>query len=179
MWLKRVPDPPPTLDALTAYQRAVPLVPGDTDDCCVRLCDCCGLADRQAANDWLAFLRTLELVRETPLGFVRADVDPTAELVRRGLRAGVLHTPVALDLLREATPTTPVTPESLFAATRADVPRHDRARDPSWEQTWVARADRLLGWLSLVELAAPVALESAGPSAYVAGDALESDGSPP
>ena len=178
MRLKRVPEPPVDLDALEAHQRAVPLVPGDTDDCCARLRDRCGLANRQAANDWLAFLRTLGLVRETPRGFVRADVDPTAEVVRRGLRDGIVHAPAALKLLREATPTTPVTPESLFAATRADVPRHDRARDPSWEQTWVDRADRLLGWFSLVDLATPIDGTATESSAYVAGDALESGGSP-
>jgi len=179
MRLKRVPEPPVDLDALEAHQRAVPLVPGDTDDCCARLRDRCGLADRQVANDWLAFLRTLGLVRETPRGFVRADVDPAAEVVRRGLRDGVVHVPAAVDLLREATPVTPVTPESLFAATRADVPRHDRARDPSWEQTWTDRAGRLLQWLTLVELATPVGVAVSDSAAYVAGDALESDGSPP
>jgi len=179
MRLKRVPAPPVDLDALEAHQRAVPLVPGDTDDCCARLRDRCGLVNRQVANDWLAFLRTLGLVRETPRGFVRADVEPTAEGIRRGLRDGVVHVPAALGRLREATPVTPVTPESLFAATRADVPRHDRERDPSWEQTWVARAGRLLGWLSLVDLATPVDGPVAESPAYVAGDALESDGSTP
>jgi len=179
MRLKRVPEPPVDLDALEAHQRAVPLVPGDTDDCCARLRDRCGLANRQVANDWLAFLRTLGLVRETPRGFVRADVSPTVEVVRRGLRDGILHAPAALALLHEATPTRPVTPESLFAATRADVPRHDRARDPSWEQTWTDRAGRLLQWLTLVELATPVGVAVSDSAAYVAGDALESDGSPP
>ena len=178
MRLKRVPEPPIDLDALETHQRAVPLVPGDTDDCCARLRDRCGLATRQAANDWLAFLRTLGLVRETPRGFVRADVDPTAEVVRHGLRDGILHAPAALELLHEATPTSPVTPESLFAATRADVPRHDRARDPSWEQTWTDRAGRLLEWFSLVDLASPVDATTAGASAYVAAGALESGGSP-
>jgi len=179
MRLKRVPEPPVDLDALEAHQRAVPLVPGDTDDCCARLRDRCGLANRQVANDWLAFLRALGLVRETPRGFVRADVSPTVEMVRRGLRDGVVHVPAAVDLLREATPVTPVTPESLFAATRADVPRHDRARDPSWEQTWTDRAGRLLQWLTLVDLATPAGVAVNDSAAYVAGDALESDGSPP
>ena len=178
MRLKRVPEPPADLNALAAHQRAVPLVPGDVDDCCIRLRDRRGLGDRQTANDWLAFLRTLDLVRETSRGFVRADVDPTADVVRQGLKNGVLHVPAALDLLREATSTTPVTPESLFAATREDVPRHDRARDPSWEQTWTDRANRLLRWLVLVDLATPVDEDSAEVRGYVAGAALESGDSP-
>jgi hypothetical protein len=179
MRLKRVPEPPVDLNALEAYQRAVPLVPGDTDDCCARLRDRRGLADRQVANDWLAFLRMLGLVRETPRGFVRADIDPTVEVIQRGLHNGVVHTPAALELLREATPTTPVTPESLFTATRADIPRHNRARDPSWEQTWVDRAGRLLGWLALVDLATPIDGRVPVSPAYVAGHALESGGSLP
>ncbi|MFD1569593.1 hypothetical protein [Halorubrum laminariae] len=176
MRLKPVPEPPDSLDALREYQRAVPLVPGSTDDCCARLRDRRDLPDRQTANDWLAFLRALGLVRETPRGFVRTDTEPTAERVREGLREGVLLVPEALDLLRRAAPDDPVTPGALFAATRGSVPRHDRARDPEWEATWRERADRLLRWLALVDLAEPV--EAGGPPdesddapAYLAGDA--------
>lgn len=65
MRLKPVPEPPDSLDDLRAFQRAVPLVPGSTDDCCARLRERRGLSDRQTANDWLAFLRALGLARET------------------------------------------------------------------------------------------------------------------
>ncbi|QKG93867.1 hypothetical protein HPS36_13730 [Halorubrum salinarum] len=181
MRLKPVPDPPPDLDALREYQRAVPLVPGDTDDCCARLRRRRDLPDRQTANDWLAFLRALDLVEETPRGFVRADAEPTPERVREGLREGVLLVPEALAALREASPEAPLTPDDLFAATRDRVPRHDRARNPDWEAAWRDRAARLLGWLALVDLAAPVGGDpdaterSEGPltdDGYVAGDAL-------
>ena len=181
MRLKPVPEPPTDLDALRAFQRAVPLVPGDTDDCCARLRRRCDLPDRQTANDWLAFLRTLGLVEETPRGFVRADAEPTPGLVRDGLRDGVLLVPEALAALRDASPTDPLTAADLFAATRDAVPRHDRARDPDWEAAWQDRAARLLGWLALVDLAAPVrgGSDSADgdsepndePAGYVAGDA--------
>jgi len=176
MRLKPVPEPPASLGDLRAFQRAVPLVPGSTDDCCARLRDRRGLSDRQTANDWLAFLRALGLARETPRGFVRADAEPTPERVREGLREGVLLVPEALDALRAASPAAPLTPDDLFAATRESVPRHDRARDPDWEATWRERADRLLRWLALVDLAEPVgASESGGsaaaPAGYVAGDA--------
>ena len=176
MRLKPVPDPPDSLGDLAAFRRAVPLVPGSTDDCCARLRERRGLPDRQTANDWLAFLRALGLVRETTRGFVRADAEPTPERVREGLRDGVLLVPEALDALRAASPGDPLTPGDLFAATRESVPRHDRARDPDWEATWRERADRLLRWLALVDLAEPVEASendgsATGPVAYVAGDA--------
>jgi hypothetical protein len=174
MRLKPVPDPPADLDALRAFQRAVPLVPGDTDDCCSRLRRRCDLPDRQAANDWLAFLRTLGLVEETPRGFVRADAEPTPERVRDGLRDGVLLVPEALAALRDASSDDPLTAADLFAATRDAVPRHDRARNPDWEAAWRERAARLLEWLALVDLASPVGEGRAAtddPVEYVAGDA--------
>jgi len=174
--LKPVPDPPAAVDDLRELQRAVPLVPGNTDDCCARLRDRCDLPDRRTANDWLAFLRALGLVRETSRGFVRADAEPTPELVREGLREGVLLVPEALAALRAATPADPLTPDALFEATRESVPRHDRARDPEWEATWRDRSARLLAWLALVDLAERVDEEGGGetgPSAaYVAGDAV-------
>lgn len=169
MRLKPIPEPPTDLDALRTYQRAVPLVPGSTEDCCVRLRDRCTLPNRQVANDWLAFLRALGLAKQTDRGFVRTDVDPTPQTVRDGLREGVLLVPATLEQLAAATPSDPLTPAGLFAATRDAVPRHDRARDPDWESTWQERADRLLRWLALVDLASPVVSEDAG---YVAGDAL-------
>ncbi len=168
---KPVPEPPADVEVLIAFQRAVPLVPGRTDDCCARLRDRRGLPDRQTANDWLAFLRTLGLVRETSRGFVRTDADPTPTLVRQGLRDGVLLVPETLDLLCAASAAEPVTPRSLFDATRDAVPRHDRMRDPDWETTWYERADRLLRWLALVELAEPLSTDhSGGERGYVAGD---------
>ena len=174
MRLKPVPEPPTDLDALREYRRAVPLVPGDTDDCCARLVRRCDLPDRQSANDWLAFLRALGLVEETSRGFVRADAEPTPERVREGLRDGVLFVPEALDALRDASAADPLTAADLFAATRERVPRHDRARDPDWEATWRDRAARLLGWLALVDLATPAEGRAAGErtEGYVAGDAL-------
>ena len=174
MRLKPVPEPPTDLDALREYRRAVPLVPGGTDDCCARLVRRCDLPDRRTANDWLAFLRALGLVEETPRGFVRADAEPTPERVREGLRSGVLLVPEALAALRDASRDDPLTPADFFAATRDRVPRHDRARDPDWEATWRERAARLLGWLALVDLAAPADDPEASEdgSGYVAGDAL-------
>ncbi|QWC20448.1 hypothetical protein [Halorubrum sp. 2020YC2] len=175
MRLKPVPEPPADLDALREYQRAVPLVPGDTDDCCARLRRRRDLPDRQTANDWLAFLRALDLVEETSRGFVRADAEPTPERVREGLRTGVLFVPEALAALRDASPEDPLTPEDLFAATRDAVPRHDRARNPDWEREWRDRTRRLLEWLALVDLAVRAAADSGGPAeeaGYVPGDAL-------
>ena len=183
MRLKPVPDPPTAIDDLRAFQRAVPLVPGSTDDCCARLRERCDLPSRQVANDWLAFLRALGLARETSRGFVRTDAEPTPERIRKGLRNGVLLVPEAMAALRAASTADPLTADDLFEATRESVPRHDRARDPNWEDSWRERADRLLGWLALVDLAERVdegdrTVGSDGrstareePPAYVAGDA--------
>ena len=158
MRLKPVPEPPGELARVRELQRAVPLVPGSEDDCCARLRDRCDLPNRQVANDWLAFLRALGLAAETSRGFERTEAEPTLERVREGLREGVLFASEALDLLREASPDDPVTADMLFETTRESVPRHDRARDPDWESTWCDRADRLLRWLALVDLATPVDL---------------------
>ena len=173
MRLKPVPEPPADLDRLADYHRAVPLVPGRVDDCCARLRDRFDLPNRQVANDWLAFLRALGLVESTPRGFARTDAALTPERVRRGLREGVLFAPEVLALLAEAPPDDPITAADVHAATRDAVPRHDRARDPNWETTWCDRADRLLRWFVLVDLAASVGTGSE-PDAidgYVAGEA--------
>ena len=175
MRIKPVPEPPADLDALREVRRAVPLVPGSTDDCCARLRDRLDLPNRQVANDWLAFLRAIGLAEETPRGFVRGDGEVTAERVREGLLAGVLLAPETRDLLSAATPDDPLTADGLFAATRESVPRHDRARDTNWEEHWRNRADRLLRWFVLVDLAEPVGEGSTSGTtaepAYVAGDA--------
>lgn len=179
MRLKPVPEPPETLGELREYQRAVPLVPGSTDDCCARLRDRRDLPNRHVANDWLAFLRALGLVRETSRGFVRTDREPTPERVRGGLRNGVLLVPETIAALRAASVADPLTADGLFETTRDRVPRHDRARDPDWEASWRGRADRLLRWLVLVDIAERVdelekpADEAAdhGAVGYVAGDA--------
>ncbi|GAB6879903.1 hypothetical protein JCM17823_21770 [Halorubrum gandharaense] len=175
MRIKPVPEPPDDLDALREVRRAVPLIPGSTDDCCARLRNRLDLPSRQAANDWLAFLRAIGLAEETPRGFVRGGGEVTAERVREGLLSGVLLAPETHDLLSAATPEDPMTADDLFTATRESVPRHDRARDANWEETWRDRADRLLRWFMLVDLAEPVCAGSTsvstGDPAYVAGDA--------
>ncbi len=173
MRLKPVPEPPVDLDRLADYRRAVPLVPGRVDDCCVRLRDRLDLPNRQVANDWLAFLRALGLVESTPRGFTRTDAEITPERVRRGLRSGVLFAPETLALLADATHEDPITAADVLDATREAVPRHDRERDPNWETTWSDRAERLLRWFVLVDLAEPVGTGSE-PDAidgYVAGEA--------
>ncbi|WP_418280834.1 hypothetical protein [Halorubrum sp. DTA98] len=202
MRLKPVPEPPDDLGEVAAFQRAVPLVPGTEDDCCARLRDRRDLPNRQVANDWLAFLRALGLATETPSGFTRTDAEPTAERIRDGLRDGVLFAPEAIELLRAASHADPVTATDLFEATRESVPRHDRARDPNWEAAWRERADRLLRWFVLVDLAEPVDVDAdagtdvdagtdpgadvgtdpgaadrigTGSAAYLVGDAVRSD----
>lgn len=177
MRLKPVPEPPAELAGITPYRDAVPLVPGRTDDCCARLCDRTDLETRQAANDWLAFLDALGLVESTPRGFKRTGADLTPEQVRDGIRERVLFAPEALTLIEEAAAEDPVTATDVLAATRDRVPRHDRARDPDWETSWLERAERLLGWFVLVGLAERVSEEAAGDvdgvdgAGYIAGDA--------
>lgn len=151
MRYKVVPDNAGGLETLADAHRAVPLVPGSTDDCCARLQSRLGLASRDDATEWLAFLDALGLARETDRGFerVRTDLDPT--------RLGVaFHDRVfggreVLDALAAAE--NPLSIEQVFAAIREIVPTWERNRHADWEAEWTERVRRLLAWAVLFELA--------------------------
>jgi len=64
------------IDILRAVHGAVPADPGLTDDCCAYLQESTGLPSRQVAEEWLVFLRALELVAENERGYYRLEWQP-------------------------------------------------------------------------------------------------------
>ncbi|WP_436926991.1 hypothetical protein [Halosimplex amylolyticum] len=143
---------PPVRDRefLEAAQRAVPLVPGTVEDCCIRLVDETSAPSRDAAREFLTFLQALELVEETPRGFRRrrvevADADLADTFERRVFGASEL-----LDALRIDGP---LTADEAFEALREAVPRWERDRHTDWVAEWRQRTERLLDWSVVFGLA--------------------------
>jgi hypothetical protein len=159
---KPVPDPPAEFAFVERAQRAVPLVPGDEDDCCARLLGRLDLHSRDVARTWLTFLRALELAEETPSGYRRTDVEPTVP----GCRAALLDRVFAAAAVRDALdPNEPRSAADVFAAVRETVPAWERHKNPSrWESVWRDRVADRLGWLALLAAAERVA---ADPPRYV------------
>lgn len=152
MRFKLVPEPPTELERVREAQRAVPLVPGDEDDCCARLARRCGFPSRDVARTWLTFLRALELAEETPSGYRRTDADPTPEHLRRAVLDRVLLAPAALAVL--AGSDEPRDVDAVFGDLRDDVPTYEHHKNPdTWEAIWRDRTADLLGWFVLVGLA--------------------------
>jgi len=160
MQFKLIPEPPADLDRVREAQRAVPLVPGDENDCCARLQRRVGFPSRDVSRTWLTFLRGLDLAEETPSGFKRRSTEPTPEHVRSTLLANVMLAESALAALVAAgagDDGRPLDADDLFRRTREAVPTYERHKRPNeWESVWRDRADDLLGWLALLDLAEPV-----------------------
>ena len=149
MRVKPIPEPPGDLETVRRAQEAVPLVPGSEADCCGRLVDALDLPSRDVARTWLTFLRGLGFVREGAGGFVRTGVDVDREALARGLREGVFPARELLDVLGSE----PTSTEAAFDALEGSVPRWERAKDPSWRETWRDRVGYLLEWFVLAGLA--------------------------
>ena len=151
MRLKPLPEPPDSLEAVAAAQRAVPLVPGSEDDCCARLMRRREFPSRDVARTWLTFLRALELAEETPSGFKRTDREPTLENVRESFVERVFGAEEALTALQNRD--TPLPTDDAYAALRSIVPGWERHKQRNWEAVWAERVGDLLEWLVLLELA--------------------------
>ncbi|WP_459192213.1 hypothetical protein [Halosimplex sp. J119] len=144
---------PPVRDRefLASAQRAVPLVPGTVEDCCVRLVDETTAPSRDAAREYLTFLQALELVEETPSGFRRRRVDVDDTDLGEAFEDRVFGASELLDALRT---NGPLTDEEAFAALRGHVPEWERDRHTDWEAEWRERTGRLLGWSDVLGLTA-------------------------
>jgi len=136
---------PPVRDRafLAAAQRAVPLVPGTVEDCCLRIVDETTAPSRDAAREYLTFLQALELVEETSRGFKRRQVDVEAVDLGDAFERRVFGARELLAALRE---TGSSTPEEAFEEMRGHVPRWERDRRTDWEAEWRERTERLLDW---------------------------------
>jgi hypothetical protein len=136
---------PPVRDRafLAAAQRAVPLVPGTVEDCCLRIVDETDAPSRDAAREYLTFLQALELVAETDRGFERRRVDAEEADLADAFERRVFGASELLDALREAES---LTVEAAFEKLRERVPRWERDRHSDWEAEWRERTERLLAW---------------------------------
>ncbi|WP_343063111.1 hypothetical protein [Halosimplex rubrum] len=143
---------PPVRDRafLDAAQRAVPLVPGTVEDCCLRIVDETAAPSRDAAREYLTFLEALELVTETSRGFERRRVDAAEADLGDAFERRVFGASELLDALRAAES---LTVADAFDELREHVPRWERDRRTDWEAEWRERTERLLGWCVTFELA--------------------------
>jgi len=143
---------PPARDRafLAAAQRAVPLVPGTVEDCCLRIVDDTAAPSRDAAREYLTFLQALELVAETDRGFERRRVDAAEADLADAFERRVFGARELLAALRAAES---LTAEAAFEELREGVPRWERDRHTDWESEWRERAERLLEWSVTFELA--------------------------
>lgn len=153
MKFKLLPSPPADLTVVADAQRAVPLVPGDEDDCCARLMRRLDFPSRDVARTWLTFLRALGLAERTDSGFKRRRVDPTPDRLREAFAERVFGADEALAALREAGEDG-LSPEEAFDRLRGRVPTWEHYKNPSeWEAIWRGRTEDLLDWLALLDLA--------------------------
>lgn len=143
MRVKAIPPPPTSLEIVEAARLAVPLVPGDEDDCCARIMDRIDIAGRDEARIWLTFLRGLGLVREGPRGFVRSQASVDLPMA---FREGIFGAAELLDLLDDAGE--PVTVST--ATDRFRIPEWERRRYQDPEGTWQERIRFILEWLVLL-----------------------------
>lgn len=136
---------PPARDLafLDAAQRAVPLVPGTVEDCCLRIVDETTAPSRDAAREYLTFLEALELVAETSRGFERRRVDAAEADLADAFERRVFGASELLDTLRAAES---LTVAEAFEELREEVPRWERDRHTDWETEWRERTERLLEW---------------------------------
>jgi hypothetical protein len=151
MRYKVAPAPPGDVDGLFEAQRAVPLVPESTDDCCARLQERLDLTARESAREWLGFLEALALATETDRGFERRRGDPDPSVLGERFRTHVFGARELCSALEGADG--PLTVEDAFAAVRESVPTWERNRHEDWEAEWRDRVQALLEWAVLFGLA--------------------------
>lgn len=143
MKFKVVPEPRP-LDFLDRARLAMPLVPGDEDDCCARLVADTDLASRDAAREWITFMRALGLVAESDGGYYRSrEVFDDAALAR-AFRERVHPVETVLDVLTDAE--RPLDADAVFERIVDEVPRWERSRRADWQAVWSERVERILAW---------------------------------
>ena len=151
MKFKVVPEPRSPAFVREA-QRALPLVPGSENDCCSRLMDRTDLSARDAAREWITFLRALGLAEETSSGFRRLRRDPDSADFARAFRERIFGAETVLDILDTADE--PLAVEAVFERFRHRVPNWERHRRSDWKGEWHERVRRLLDWAVVFDLAA-------------------------
>lgn len=152
MRFKLVPEAPEDLARVREIQAAVPLVPGNEDDCCARIMDRTGVGPRDEARTWLTFLRALGLAREGPAGFSRVREEPDADRLREAFRGRCYGADVVLEILEDAD--RPLESEEVYDRFREEIPAYEQHRwSNRLDEVWGERVERLLGWARLFDLA--------------------------
>lgn len=144
---KPIPPVPESLDRLDEARRGVPLVPGDSDDCCTRVSRTLGLTDRQLGETWLVFLRALSLVTVGDRGYRRIREDVGTDELGRRFRERVVGADDVITAVEAATE--PIDANGVFERIRGTVPTWERRRHEDWESVWRERTDRVLAWAAL------------------------------
>lgn len=149
--IKIVPEAPGGLDVLDEARRAVPLVARTEEDCCARLMDRIDLDGRDAAREWLTFLRALGLVEVGERGFSRTDRDLDRTSLAEAFRGRIYAVEDVLTALEESS--SPLDPSAVFDRVRNRVPPWERNRHADWADVWTERVRRILDWAVLFGLA--------------------------
>jgi hypothetical protein len=124
-------------------QRAIPLVPDPTADCCARVRDRLDLPDRETGREWVTFLRALGLANEVADGYRRERAEPTVEELRTAFLERVYGAREVLDALDDAEPRDTA---AVFERVVEAVPAWERNRDRDWTARWETHTRRLLEW---------------------------------
>ena len=101
MKFKVLPEPA-SVETIAETQAAVPLVPDREVSCCARLVDRTDVGARDAAVEWLTFLRALELVEEVDGRYRRLPHEADPGRLRRSFRERVYLADDALAVLAAA-----------------------------------------------------------------------------
>ncbi|MFB6165631.1 MAG: hypothetical protein ABEJ31_10775 [Haloarculaceae archaeon] len=142
----KVAPEPATREALAEAHRALPLVPGRVDDCCAHLRTELGLATRDDASEWLAFLEALGLAVETDRGYRReqAAIEADVDDLGAAFRARVFVAAEVCGALESADE--PLDPDRAFERVHHSIPTWERNRREDWESAWRDRVGTLLEW---------------------------------
>lgn len=152
MQFKPVPEPPETLETLASVRAALPADADPAVDCCARVIERTAVDDRDAAANWVTFLRALELAAAEPDGYRRATVEGSldAECLADAFRERVAGVDVALRALDPDEPRSAGTVADLAADA---TPGPDRSRGGDRRPTVSTdRVERLLEWAALFAL---------------------------
>lgn len=165
MQFKVVPEPR-SVAFLRRAARALPLVPHAEADCCARLVADTDLPSRDAAREYLTFLRALGLAAATDGDYYRVRPEPDDEALARAFRERVFAVAAVLEGLDDG----PMTAGEAFERVRGAVPRWERHRHDDWEDEWRERVRHLLAWAVELGLAARVDLKGGEPTYHRACD---------
>ncbi|PSP48416.1 hypothetical protein BRC75_06870 [Halobacteriales archaeon QH_7_69_31] len=144
MKFKVLPPPADSLETVGEVQSAVPLVPDGEESCCMRLLRRTDVASRDAAREWLSFLRALELVEETAGQYRRLPHEADPDRLRAAFRNRVYLAEDVLNVVSAADG--PLGAGEVFARVSDRVPQWERHRHEDAADVWRERVRRLLEW---------------------------------